>query len=67
MLLRLSLEIHKAQCLLEKFVTRDIDRVGFFTEAKKLDVCPDDILELVFHHAERRNRGYLSHATVTRL
>jgi hypothetical protein len=64
---RLSVEVHKVQCLLGQFVTRDIDQAGVFLEAMKIDVHPNDILELVFRHAERGSREYISRATVMRL
>jgi hypothetical protein len=65
--LRLSVAVYKERRQLGNFVTRDIDQAGIFIEATKIDVHPDDILELVFCHAGRASREYLLRATVTRL
>jgi hypothetical protein len=67
MQLRLSVEVHKEKCLLGHFVTRDIDQAGVFIEATKLDVHPDDILKLMFLHAEPGSREYILRATVMRV
>jgi len=65
--LRLPVEVQKEQRQLGNYVTRDIDLAGVFIEATKIDVYANDVLELVFRHAERGHREYLLRATVTRV